>query len=457
MASEPSLQDRAKAAFWPPCTHLTDRDLWPPVEILGAGGSHLHLADGRRVLDGISSWWCKALGHRHPDLLAALTEQAGRFDHVIAAGTVNEPLVRLCERLVAVVGGRAATVFLAGDGSTGMEIALKMALQFQAQTGHPGRTHIACLENAYHGETVATLAVSDCALYRAPFAAWCFPGTVLTGAPYRSGPTDPAWLDAGREWPGIRAQLDAVAGELAAVVVEPVLQGAGGMRVYSPDLLTRLRAWCDAHGVLLIADEIAAGMGRCGAWLGSQLAPNAGADLTVLSKGLTGGMLPLAATVVSRRVQEAFAGTWDSGRSFLHSNTYCGHALAVAVAHAALDALAPLLPDIQRRGEGLRARLAEVARTTGALGSVRGVGFVAAADLLAPDAIPSRLGQRICRAALAHGAFLRPLGSTLYLLPPLNASDAELDALAESLGRAVADVARSAERQLGIGGAPSDD
>ena len=422
-----SLIERDLAVLWHPCAQMRDYHDFPPLEIVGAQGCHLHLADGTMLIDAISSWWCKALGHRHPRLTAALHAQADAFEHVLLANTTNEPVVRLCERLIKVAGGNLAKVFLAGDGSTGIEIALKLAVQFHAQTGNPKRVRFAHLQNGYHGESIATMSVSDCAEYRAPFEALCFPTTVITNLPYRSGPEDPQWLDASAEWPAIERQLEPVAQQLAAIIIEPVLQGAGGMRLYSPDLLTRLRAWCSAHDVLLIADEVATGCGRLGTWMGCHLA-GITPDIAVLSKGLSGGYLPLSATLTTQRIYDAFDGSWDSGKAFLHSNTYSGNPLAVAVANAVLDVFHDerILEHVASHGPRLRQGLA--ALKSPYLRHVRGCGMMAAADLVQADGSPwpreLRMGLRVFRAAIRHGALLRNLGNTVYLFPPLIADEA---------------------------------
>ena len=437
-----TLVERDLNVLWHPCAQMRDYHDFPPLEIVGAQGCHLQLADGTSLIDAISSWWCKALGHRHPRLTAALHAQADRFEHVLLANTTNEPVVRFCERLLAVAGGDLRKVFLSGDGSTGIEVALKLAVQYQAQSGSPQRTRFAHLEHGYHGESIATMSVSDCALYRSPFAALCFPATVLTGLPWRYGPEDPQWQDASAEWPAIERQLAPVAGQLAGLIIEPVLQGAGGMRLYSPDLLRRLRAWCSAHGVLLIADEVATGCGRLGAWLGCHLA-EVTPDIAVLSKGLSGGYLPLAATLTTQRIYETFDGSWDSGRAFLHSNTYSGNALAVAVGNAVLDVFHDehILAHVASHGPRLRQGL--TAMRSPNLRGIRGCGMMAAADLTQVDGRPwpreRRMGLRVFRAAIRHGALLRNLGDTVYLLPPLIANDAVIDELLDITGRAIAE------------------
>jgi adenosylmethionine---8-amino-7-oxononanoate aminotransferase len=251
-------------------------------------------------------------------------------------------------------------------------------------------------------------------------------------------------MDASPEWPAIQAQLDAEADTLAAIVYEPVLQGAGGMLLYSPDLLRRLRTWADAHGVLLIADEIASGMGRCGAMLASHLAGlDVLPDLAVLSKGLTGGFLPLATVLTTDALYDTFLAEWRERRAFLHSNTYAGNALAVAVAIAALDVYAreDILSHVARTGPLLRQNLGDLALKYRSFSNVRGIGMMAATDLRRPDGgaldPAARTGWQVFRRAVNGGALLRPLGDTSYLFPPLNTTSAEIGRLVGVLGHAV--------------------
>ena len=467
--SRGEIAARDLEVFWHPCSQMRDYRDFPPLEVVAASGCRITLSDGAKILDAISSWWCKSLGHGHPHLRAAIVEQLDRFEHVIVANTTSGGLVRLCERLLAVGNGEPPSafaagapggrrpghfgkVFLADNGSTAVEIALKMAIQAQAQRGQGGRTRFASLRNGYHGETLATLSVGDCELYAAPYASLLFPVSKLGGLPYRSGPDDPRWLDAATEWPAIEAALAPQAQELAAIVYEPVLQAAGQMQLYSPDLLRRLRAWSRAHGVFLVADEIAAGMGRCGAMLASHLAPvEAGApsggasaapglpDFAVLSKGLTGGFLPLSAVLTTDAIAALFDADHAEGRAFLHSNTYTGNALGVAAANAALDVYAGegILDRVAAHGPRLRQALAEVAAPRPYLHDVRGCGMMAAVDLRGADGQAldprRRSGYRVYREAVRRGALLRPIGDTLYLFPPLTTTPAEIDEMAAIL------------------------
>ena len=436
------LRARDLASLWHPAAQMADWREHPPLEVVGAEGSWLHLADGRRVLDGIGSWWCKILGHRHSAVVAAIADQCARFDHHLLAGCTNEPVVRLAERWLALANrpapGWFAKVFFADNGSTGVEVALKMALQWQAQAGDPGRTRFAALEHAYHGETAGALSVTDLGRYRSPFASMLTEPVRLRGLPVRSGSTDPRWQDAAAEWPAIQAQLDAESRSLAAVIIEPVMQGAGGIRLYSPDLIRRLRGWCDAHGVLLIADEIAAGCWRLGEPLACH---HAGVlpDLAVLAKGITAGALPFSMVLATDRIYGGFLGTWASGRAFLHSNTFAGHALGVACAHAVLDVAGEgaLAGRVVQGGGRIRARLARALEDRPWLSGLRGIGLAVAVDLRCRDgaALDPALatGWRAARSATAAGVMLRPLGDSLYLMPPFTATDDELDAMVDGL------------------------
>ena len=460
MAPDPLIA-RDLAVFWHPCTQMRDHRALPPLEIKRAWGCRLELGDGRVLLDAISSWWCKSLGHGHPRVRAAIERQLASFEHVIVAGFTFDPLVRLCERLLALGNGAGpagfgphappgrppghfAHVFLADNGSTAVEIALKMALQAQAQRGQAGRTGFAAFANGYHGETVGALSVGDLGLYADPYRALTFDVTRLGPLPYRRGPGDPRWMDPDPEWQAMQAQLAPIADQLAAIIYEPVLQGAGGMRLYSPALLGRLRRFADAHGILLIADEIAAGLGRTGALLASHLAgPDLLPDFAVLSKGLTAGFLPLSAVLTTAEIYDLFDAEHAERKAFLHSNTYTGNALGVAAALGALDAYAEedVLGAVARSAPLLQQQMAAVAAARPFVRDLRAAGMVAAFDLTRRDGQPLdaklRTGYRVYAEALRRGALLRPLGDTMYLFPPLNTTDADLTSMVDILAASI--------------------
>jgi adenosylmethionine---8-amino-7-oxononanoate aminotransferase len=425
---------------WHPCSQMRDYETFPPLEIVGAQGCHLHLRDGRKLIDAVSSWWCKSLGHGHPRLKAALARQMDRFEHVILANTTNDVIVRLSERLAGLAPG-LNHVFYSGDGSSAVEVAAKLALHARKIQGG-GQSRFLALENGYHGETALTLALGDLGLYREAYREVLPPVAFLRGLPYVDSVTHPLWADCSTVWPDLEKQLEESRDGLCAVVIEPILQGAGGMRFYSADFLRRLRAWTKARGVILIADEILTGFGRTGAMLACDHA-GITADIVCLSKGLTAGWLPMSATLVSDELYAMFYAEYGHGRDFLHSNTYAGNALAAAVALEAMDIYRDedILGQVNRASPLLAAALERVAQATGRLHNVRALGAVAAAELHGPGTgFQARAGFRVYQEAVGRGALLRTLGDTLYWLLPLNADSAvisELETITTASIRAV--------------------
>ncbi len=419
---------------------MRDYESFPPLEVIAAQGSRLHLAGGRTLIDAISSWWCKNLGHGHPRLRAALSRQMDRFEHVILANTTNEVIVSLSERLAALAPG-LNHVFYAGDGSTAVEVAAKMALHAKKIQGG-GESRFLALENGYHGETALTLALGDLGLYREAYREILPPVSFLRGLPYVDSDTHPLWSDCSEAWPALERQLQANLAGLCAVVVEPILQGAGGMRFYSADFLRRLRAWTKQHGVYLIADEILSGFGRTGTMLACE---HAGIvpDLVCVSKGLTAGWLAMSAVLVPDAIYDLFYAGYGEGRDFLHSNTYAGNALAAAVALETLNVYRDedILGQVHRGQPELRAAMERVAAATGCLKNVRCLGAVAAAELTGPGTGQGkRAGFRVYQEAVARGALLRTLGDTVYWLLPLNAESgvlAELEGITTQAIQAV--------------------
>ena len=423
--------------LWHPCSQMRDYQDFPPLPIASAEGPWLITTDGRRIIDAISSWWCKSLGHCHPRIRAAVDRQLDRFEHIILANTTSETIALLASKLAAVCPG-LDRVFFADNGSTAVEIALKMSLQYQLQTGHGEKNRFLALHNGYHGETILTLAAGDCEMYSQPYRS-VLPSIAKTPPlTYLSGPQDPAWEHYPEEsWLAIETALTPLADQLAAIIFEPIIQGAGGMMIYSPDLLRRLRCWADIHGVQLIADEIMTGFGRCGRMMACEYAGIA-PDYACFSKGLTAGWGPMAAVVTSTRVYDAFYDDYFSGKAFLHSNTYTGYPVAAAAALATMEVYAEekIIERMPERSAGLLERMKQVAVATGALTNVRGIGFIAAADLINPADCKSfdrklRTGYRCYQQAVELGAMLRPLGDTIYFLPPLNCPEDVLDRLAE--------------------------
>ncbi len=427
-----SLADRDLAHVWHPCSQMKDYETFAPLHITRAEGAYLYLEDRNRLIDATSSWWCKHLGHQHPALQTALHQQSQQLEHVILANTTHHAVIELSETLCGFYP-RLNKVCYASDGSCAVDMALKLSLHVRHIQQQPQRTLFAALENAYHGETVGALAVSDLGLYCAPYQAILPKSHIIRGLPYVSGKTDPLWHDCHTHWRQIETQLAPYADTLTAIIIEPILQAAGHMRLYSPDLLHRLHAWARAHDIHIISDEIMTGLGRTGKWFAGDYA-NLQPDFLCLGKGLTAGMLPLSAMLTTDSIYQACYDDYATGKAFMHSHTQTGNALACAVANAALAYYQShnIIGQVQQLEIEMQTRWQSVADATGKLTQLRGLGGMVAADLVIPNMNtdnPPRLGYAIYQEAVKRGALLRPLGNTLYWLPPLNCEITVLDEL----------------------------
>ena len=414
-----NLQQRDFNALWHPCSQMKDYENFPPIEIHSATGSLLESSSGE-IIDIISSWWCKSLGHRHPHIQQGVIDQMQQFEHVILANTTNELIVKLCEKILAFCPVYDK-VFFCDSGSDSVEVAMKMSLQYHVQNGQGQKTQFMALKNGYHGETILTLAAGDCDLYGSPFKSLMPKIKKINHLPYLSDFSAPT-LD--ESWFHIEAELNKNAASLSGIVLEPILQGAGGMLFYEPGLLKKLETWCRVNDVHLIADEILTGMGRLGRARACEIA-DVIPHFSVFSKGLTGGFSPMACVLTTNDIYEKFYDDYESGKAFLHSNTYCGNSIGAAAALAALQVYEQeqIFARVQKDSHLLRESFNEVNAAVNCLQSIRGVGFVAAADLK-PEIVTrqktQRLGYAIYQEAVSRGLLLRPLGNTLYLLPPLN-------------------------------------
>lgn len=426
--------DRDLRHIWHPASQMKDYEQFHPLVIQRAYGPYLELENGERIIDAISSWWCKSLGHNHSRIKRALIEQVEQFEHVIAANTCQRVLVELSEKL-ANLTATLPRVFYAGDGSSAIEIAMKMSLHSRKLASDNGRHHFMALSNSYHGETGLALSASDIGVYKAPYEKVLIPVLFLEGIPYVHSKEDPLWQDCSAFWPHIEAQLNMHCESLTAILIEPIVQGAGGMLIYSQDFLRRLRIWTLEHQVHLIADEIMTGFGRTGTMLAcshSGIEP----DFLCLSKGMTSGWLPMSAVLTSNQIYQQFYADYGLGKSFLHSHTYTGNALAASVALETLKIFEEegICRRVQTLEPLLKAGMMEVADKTGCLKNVRSMGAIVAADLVTE--VP-RKGFEVFQAAVRLGAFLRPLGNTIYWFLPLNIEEAVLNSLKEITIRAI--------------------
>ncbi|MDQ8039492.1 MAG: adenosylmethionine--8-amino-7-oxononanoate transaminase [Rickettsiella sp.] len=425
-----SIIDRDLKHIWHPCSQMKDYRTFPPLIVNKAYGSFIELESGHRIIDAISSWWCKSLGHNHPRLKTALYAQLDRFEHVIFANSTHEVIVQLSEKLARLCSG-LDKVFYASEGSCAVEIALKMALHAQKIKGFSARNQFTALQNGYHGETFMALGLSDLGLYRRPYESQLIQPKFIHNLPYVSSRNDLLWQDCSSVWPAIEKQLEKQAPKLAAIIIEPIVQGAGGMLIYSQDFLRRLRIWTQNQGIYLIADEIMTGLGRTGLALAcehAQIQPN----FICLSKGLTSGWLPMSAVLTHHEIYDLFYADYFQEKNFLHSHTFSGNALAAAIALECLSILEEetIYNKVQEKEPILKKLMEEVANATEKLTNIRALGAIVAADLILTEKEKKqRVGYQIFQEAVKMGAWLRPLGNTLYWLPPLNIEIETLETL----------------------------
>ncbi|MHB8681426.1 MAG: adenosylmethionine--8-amino-7-oxononanoate transaminase [Acidimicrobiales bacterium] len=421
---------RDAAVVWHGFTQMAAYAENSPVIVDHAEGRELVDVDGKRYLDAISSLWVTTLGHRVPELDEALHAQAEKVAHSTMLGNGNTVVVELAEALAAVVPVDEAHFLFASDGAAAVEQAIKIAFQYWANLGVPGRTRYLALGNAYHGDTVGSLSIGGGGFGTSVFDPLRFP-VVRT-----PGYDDPAWLDKAL------VVLEAHADELAAVVFEPLVQGAAGILVADPDDVGALGAAAADAGVLVVADEVATGFGRTGALFASDLC-GLRPDLLCLGKGITGGYLPLSATVATGRVHDAFLGEDLGPRTFSHGHSYGGNALAAAVALAHLRLLedGTVLANVRGRAEQLGALLEARFGNDRAVAAVRRRGLMTGIEL-APPAPGLRWGRRVCAAATARGVLLRPLGDVVVVMPPLTITEDEIVRIVDTLGAAVDEVCR---------------
>jgi adenosylmethionine-8-amino-7-oxononanoate aminotransferase len=411
--------------LWRPYTSSEDHETKTPLFIERAEGPYLYAADGTRYLDGSGAWWCNNLGHGHPRLREALMRQAHDLLHCSMAGTVHPSAVLLAQELVDIAPPGLTRVFYSDNGSTSVEVALKMAFQYWQQNGRPGRTRFLALPGGYHGDTIGAMAVGNVGAFNGLFAP-LFPG----GRAAAEGLPEPEHADDEAGWDALFAALEqtlrADADEIAAVIVEPLIQGAAGMRTYPERHLRRLREVTREVDTFLICDEVFTGLGRTGTLWASARA-GISPDLLCTAKGLSGGALPFSATLATERVFDGFRG--DKTRALMHGHTFYGNPLGAAVAREVLAIYREeaILENSQPLAAKLAAGFAALAAIPG-VRRTRALGMVAAADL-GEGGYLGRLGWAVHDAARARGAQLRPLGDTIYAIPPLNITPATLEGL----------------------------
>lgn len=424
--------------IWHPVTQM--KQLGVPPKVVRGEGSYLELEDGRRVIDGISSWWVNLHGHCHPKIVQAIHEQAQRLEHVIFAGFTHDPALELAQTLTSSLPGELNKVFFSDCGSTATEIALKLALQFWSNREEKGRRSFIAFEGGYHGDTFGAMAVASENVFNRPFKELCF-RTDLVAYPSIE-PGESILLKEQQTLDRIDELLRRSPQAYAAVIVEPLIQGAGGMKVARPIFFQRLEALVRSHGVLLIFDEVMTGFGRTGE-LFACLKAGVEPDLVALSKGISGGFLPLAATVCRDRIYEAFYSE-EVGKGFYHSHSYMANPLACAAANASWE----LLVEDPQRFRGMEQRHLERCQELESHPYVRAsrvCGTLAAFELesSAPSGYLNPIGPRLTQLLLDRGVFLRPMGEVAYLLPPYCITDEQLDQVYAALLESLTELFRS--------------
>ena len=431
---------RSQAAVWHPCTqmqHHADADSpahLPLVPIARGSGPWLYDFEGRRYLDGISSWWTNLFGHANPRINAALKDQLETLEHVMLAGFTHQPVVELSERLAALTGGHLGHAFYASDGASATEIALKMSFHYWQNRGRRDKQEFLCLAGSYHGETVGALAVTDVAIFKDAYAPLVRAASVVPAPDSRLAEAGESPADvACRAATALEAHLEAHGERIAALIVEPLVQGAAGMAMYDPEYLRLARALCDRFEVHLICDEIAVGCGRTGTFFAHEQA-GIKPDLLCLSKGISGGYLPLSVVLGTDAVFAAFLDP-AVARGFLHSHSYTGNPLACRAALATLDLFADddVLVANRSRAAKLGAAFAPLA-DHGQVRHLRQRGMILAFDV---DTADPWFSRRFYRAALEYEALVRPIGNTVYVMPPYVVGDAEIAHLAAAVAGAL--------------------
>lgn len=430
-----NLVEKDLKYIWHPCSQMKDYETLPPIIVDRGRGVYLYDKSGKEYIDIVSSWWCNLLGHCNPKINQAIKDQLDTLEHVIFANFSHEGAIMLCERLSLVVPDGLSKFNFSDNGSASVECALKMAFQYQRQTGHAEKTRFMCLTEGYHGETIGALSVGSMDLYakiykpmlmdairvEAPDCYRCPHGKCRDNCECECFENaERAFADHGHE--------------ACAMIVEPLLQGSAGMRIYPASYLARLRSLCDRHNVLLIADEIATGFGRTGRMFALDHA-GVSPDIMCLSKGLTGGYMPMALTVTTDEIYSAFYADYNEGKAFMHSHTYSGNPLGCSAALAVLRVLQEerVLEHASVRADYLHRRISGALLDHPNIGEIRHIGLINALELVADKnskegfAPEQRMGYQVYKKALEKGLILRPLGNVLYFNPPLVINEEEID------------------------------
>ena len=446
-----TMEERDLKYIWHPCSQMKDYEELAPMVIDHGKGVWLYDIHGKKYLDIVSSWWCNLFGHCNPTINAAVKAQLDQLEHVIFANFSHEPVIRLAEELAGIVPAGLTKFHFSDNGSAAVECALKMAFQYFLQTGKPKKKRFMCLSEGYHGETIGALSVGSMDLYAKMYQPMMMDNIHIEAPDCYRCPYGKNRENCDCEcFASAEKSFADHASETAAMIVEPLLQGSAGMRIYPPLYLKKLRALCDAYDVMLIADEIATGFGRTGRMFACDHA-GISPDIMCISKGLTGGYIPMSITVTTQRIYDAFYADYQEGRAFMHSHTYSGNPLGCAAALAVqhIFATEPVFARMEENAAWLTEQLQEVFGQQAHVGEIRHIGLIHALELVEDPATKTafpaekRLGYEIYKRALQYGLLLRPLGDVLYFNPALNITRAELGEAIHRAKKAIDDVLES--------------
>ena len=428
------LLTRSRSAVWHPCTQMKRHEKLPLVPIQRGDGVWLYDFDGHRYLDTVSSWWVNLFGHSNPRINAAIIDQLGKLEHVMLAGFTHEPVVRLSEKLRELAPAGLGHCFYGSDGASATEIALKMSAHFWRNNNLPAKTQFISLQNGYHGETLGALSVTDVALFKDAYGALISKNATVPSPDSRDAEPGESEEDlALRCAAKLETHLQNYHTHIAALIVEPLVQGAAGMAMYHPSYLKHARELCDQYQVHLIADEIAVGMGRTGTLFACEQA-SISPDFLLLSKGITGGYLPLSVVMTTDHIFQAFYAD-EVTRGFLHSHSYTGNPLACRAALATLDIFATdEVLNSNRIKAAFLNRIAAPLREHSRIKNFRNCGMIWAFEVETPH---SDFAQRCFSLALEHELLLRPMGNTVYFMPPYVISENEICFLVEQTSKII--------------------
>ena len=433
---KPSFNDEIRrrdlSVLWHPTTQMKDHEWLPLLPIKRGEGVWLEDMDGKRYIDAISSWWVNLFGHTNTHISEAVSLQARTLEHVILAGVTHEPAVRLAEKLVEITQPGLERVFYADSGSNAVEISLKMSFHYWKNLGKTGRRRFVSLSNSYHGETIGTLGVGDAKLFKETYTPLLTEPLIAPSPDCFGLPRDEWDRHASEKLDEMKVILEHHQAEICAVIVEPLVQCAGGMRMYPPSYLAGLRALCNDYQVHLIADEIAVGFGRTGSMFACQQADIA-PDFMCISKGLTGGYLPMSAVMTSKEIYDVFYDEYTSLRGFLHSHSYTGNALACAAALATMELFEqePVLEN-NRKTAKLMFNAVQHLHEHHHVGEIRQAGMILAMEMVRDRNTmeaydwKERRGMIVYQHALENGVLLRPIGNVVYFMPPYVINEYEI-------------------------------